>query len=98
MEDLEMVDYSSDHLEAQDVWGVPGGGIRELLEAIPGLRTVETGSTGYGLERPVTYFFPSDFFSFSPHRLSPGGSEGFNERQADLLGISSWPEVGVFFS
>ena len=64
MEYLEMVDYSSDHLEAQDVWGVPAGGLREVLEVFPRLGPDETGLTGFGLEKPVSDFSPSDFLSF----------------------------------
>ena len=98
MEDLELVDYSSDHLEAQDVWGVPAGGLREVLEDFPRLGPEGTGSAGFGLERPVSDFSPSDFLSFSPHRLSPDESEGFNGPKVDLLGNSSWREAGAFFS
>ena len=93
-----MVDYSSDHLEAQDVWGVPAGGSKGFLEAFPGPGPVDTGPSGYGAERPVTDFSPSEFLTFSPHRLPLVDSEVFNGLQEDLLGSSSWPEAGGFFT
>ena len=37
MEDLEVVDYSSDRLESTDIWAVPGGGSLENMVEIPRL-------------------------------------------------------------
>ena len=98
MEDLELVDYSSDHLEAQDVWGVPAGGLREVLEGFPRLGPEGTGTTGLGMERPVYDFSPSDFLAFSPPRLPPDEFEVFSGLKVDLIGSSSWKEAGDFFS
>ena len=98
MKDLELVDYSSDHLEAQDVWGVPAGGLREVLEGFPRLGPEGTGTTGLGMERPVYDFSPSYFLAFSPPRLSPDESEVFSGLKVDLIGSSSWKEAGDFFS
>ena len=64
MEDLELVDYSSDHLEAQDVWGVPAGGLMEGLEDFPRLGPEGTGKTGGGQERPVFGLFAIRFSLF----------------------------------
>ena len=37
MEDLEVVDYSSDRLESTNIWTVPGGGSLENMVEIPRL-------------------------------------------------------------
>ena len=37
MEDLDLVDYSSDRLESTGIWEVPGGGFLEQLVEIPRL-------------------------------------------------------------
>ena len=95
-----MVDYSSDHLEAQDVWGLPAGGSKGFLEAFPGPGSVDTGPSGCGDVRTVSDLSPSEFLIFSPQRLPLPlvDSEVFNGLQEDLLGSSSWPDAGVFFT
>ena len=35
MEDLDLVDYSSDRLESSDIWEVPGGGLIEQMVDFP---------------------------------------------------------------
>ena len=35
MEELDVVDYSSDRLESSDIWEVPGGSFLEQLVDIP---------------------------------------------------------------
>ena len=89
MEDLDLVDYSSDHLEAQEVWGMPAGGLLEALEDLPRLGPEGTGSTGLGMVRPVSDFSPSDFLTFSPHRSPPDDAVVYNRLQVDLLGSAS---------
>ena len=65
MEDLEVVDYSSDRLESSDIWEVPGGGSMELLVGFPRPGQDELAPASLkplGLEDVTS---PSEFLVFS---------------------------------
>ena len=65
MEDMEVVDYSSDRLESTDIWEVPGGGFLEHLVEIPRLGMEEQVPVNkpLGLE---DFSSPSAFLVSSP--------------------------------
>ena len=67
MEDFEVVDYSSDPLESNDIWGVPGGGFLEQEVVFPRLGPDALALAKSGPLDLEAVTFPSDFI------VSPGG-------------------------
>ena len=66
MEDLDVVDYSSDRLESSDIWDVPGGGLEEQGVDIPRLVLEDLISASLGPSRLEVVTSPSDFLILSP--------------------------------
>ena len=100
MEDLDAVDYSSDRLESSDIWDVPGGGVMEQVVDIPRLSQEVLDSASFmplGLESIMSL---SDFLVFSPVVQLPVEPhvDPSSHLPDDLLGNSSWKEVGAPFS
>ena len=95
MEDLDVVDYSSDRLESSDIWDVPGGGGMEQVADIPRLSQEVLDSASFmplGLEGVTS---PSGFLVFSPVvQLSVDPHvDPSSHLPVDLLGNSSWKEA-----
>ena len=97
MEDLEVVDYSSDRLESSDIWGVPGGGLLEQGVDIPRLGPEDHVSANLGPLNLESVTSPSDFL-ISPVEQYPVDTQGdsFSYLPNDLLDSPSWQEVRVF--
>ena len=100
MEDLEVVDYSSDRLESTDIWVVPGGGSLENMVEIPRLGLdvqVPVNFTPLGLE---DFSSPSAFLVSLPVDHVPAISlvDPYFQWSDGLLGPSSWSDEGVSLS
>ena len=71
MEDVDVVDYSSDRLESSDIWAMPGGGLRSPGVDIPRLGQedhVPARAEPLSLENVTS---PLDFLIFSPVEQAP---------------------------
>ena len=100
MEDLDLVDYSSDRLESTDIWEVTGGGSLEHLVEIPRVGLAEQDPVNFkplGLEE---FSFPSSFFVSSPvaHVTAASLEDPYFQWTDGLLGPSSWSDEGVSLS
>ena len=100
MEDLDVVDYSSDRLESSDIWDVPGGGLEAQGVDIPRLGPEDLVSASLGPSRLEVVTSPSDFLILSPVEQVPVDTQAdsFSYMLADLLDSPRWWEVGVCFS
>ena len=97
MEDLEVVDYSSDRLESSDIWEVPGGGMMEQLVDIPILGQDVVGSESMVIVGLETVSSPSDFLVLSLDLLTAVTQEESTIQRSDVwLGSSNWRESGIF--
>ena len=96
MEDLEMVDYSSDRMDSTDIWAAPGGSLIEQRVDFP-----RVGQEVWGPVRSETLgldegFSTSVLLACSP--LAPVSTELLGEvfiQQPEVLSeLSWWPEDG----
>ena len=96
MEDLDVVDYSSDRLESSDIWEVPGGGLLEKEVDLPRLGPEEYVSAKSGSLNLEVVTSPSGFI-ISPRDQFPVDNQGdsFSYLPSDLLDSPCWREVGL---
>ena len=66
MEDIDVVDYSSDRLESSYIWEVPGGGLGAQGVVFPRLRQEEHVSARLGPLNLAEVTSPSEFLNLSP--------------------------------
>ena len=99
MEDLDIVDYSSDRLESSDIWDVPCGGLEAQGVDIPRLGPEDLVSASLGPSRLEVVTSPSDFLILSPVEQVPVVSQvdSFSYLPEDLLDSPRWWEVGGCF-
>ena len=100
MEDLDIVDYSSDRLESSDIWDVPGGGMMEQGVDIPRMGQEVLDSASWVPLRLEDVTSPSEFLVSSSVEQLPVEPhvDSFTHLPVDLLGSPSWRDAGVFFS
>jgi len=98
MEDVELIDYSSDVMTGEDIWvGSEGLDLNDLL-AFPRLGSEMPLPAEYVMDSPLSGLSPSEVIT-SPGQVTcvlPLPCTG--EPRVDLQGDASWREAGVFFS